>query len=109
MKYRIDVKTARMGVVRDALSGGRLRIFDDSTTLASVPLNNGQVTGDRLAFSAVETVGTADGTPTHAELVDGSGVAVVTELVVGFEVLLDAETIYRGQSVRVVSIALRHA
>ena len=106
--YSDAIKTERMGVVRDALAGGRMELLQDKFLLARIPLGNGTVEGAELSFAVSEGAAMLGGTPTAARLLDYYGRIAAEGLVVGVDVLMDDENISAGQTVRVLSCVIRH-
>jgi hypothetical protein len=112
IEYHPDVKTARMGVVRDALVGGRLELLADGVIVAAVPLA-GTVADDVLTFEVpTEGLGVANGYADAARMVSADGTPIVTKLTVSEvlgDVVLDSLAIRYGQTVRIMWASLRHA
>jgi len=121
--YNLAVKTKRMIAVRDSIDAGvgdgALEILDASNVLlASFTFSpvSGTVTGDTLTLSPASgtVTATAPGTPSQAQIKDGSGAAIITGLTAGTagsspDVVLDSATISSGQSVTLSSASIQHA
>jgi hypothetical protein len=107
--YAPEIKAARLAVVRDALIGGRLALYESGELLASVPLGAGAVEGDKLEFATSEGIAISRGRPDAAQLLNVDGLPVVDGLTVGIDVELDADAVEVGQTVHVVSAVIRHA
>lgn len=115
--YSAAVKTARMGVVRDAIDGGggspnvgAVILYDGASELARVLLDSpgSSVTGPVLSFEGLPLTGTGtgDGVADNATIVDSDDVVVVSGLTVGLvsdsplpDVVVDNTSISVGQSV----------
>lgn len=109
IEYAPDIKSARMKVVADALVGGRLELLQGRFLLARIPLGTPRVSGPALEFAMSDGIATVDGKPDAARLIDYYGNTVVDGLLVGTDVVLDEDRLEVGQTVRIVSAALRHA
>jgi hypothetical protein len=107
--YSDDIKTARLQVVRDALVGGRLELLQGKFMLARVPLGVGTIETDELSFAMSEGIATMKGQPEAARFIDYYGNTVADGLEVGTDVVLDADSLEVGQTVRIISAIVRHA
>lgn len=117
--YSTALKTARMQLVADQISGGSLVIGTSALSgatgvLVSIgPLSAPSVAGDTLTLTgSMSGTAAAGGTAAKAEFRDSGGTVIVSGLTValsGGNIAIGNTTIAGGQTVTVSSGALRHA
>jgi hypothetical protein len=119
--YNMNVKNARMIIVRDAIdvgSGpGKLQIGNAGfvNVLAELTLQDpsGAVTSGVLAFTPPTLLanGLLSGTAAEARIRDSNSVVVVSGLTVGTtgtDILLNSTTIIAGEPVEITSASISH-
>ena len=117
ISYSIPIKNARLGIVRDALNGGRLEILSDiGSRIASIELEkvSGSVLIGSLVFSGFPKFAMAEtgGKASAARLVSAGGEITASGLTLGLsgaDVIMENIEIDAANVVRIDRAEIRHA